>query len=142
MNIKKGFYILLGFISMALGAVGAVIPILPTFPFMLFSAFCFAKSSEKLNAWFKGTKLYKNNFESFVKQRGMTKKSKIKIILTVTIMMSIGFLMMNQVVIGRIVLGIVWLFHLIYFIFVVKTISPDAQFDALSEQEENHLNIK
>ena len=60
MNIKKILYIIFGCISFGLGAVGAVLPVLPTFPFLIFAAFCFARSSKKLDKWFKGTKLYKN----------------------------------------------------------------------------------
>ena len=53
MNIKKILYIIFGCISFGLGAVGAVLPVLPTFPFLIFAAFCFARSSKKLDKWFK-----------------------------------------------------------------------------------------
>ena len=56
----------------------------------------------------------------------MTKKTKIRIMFTVTLLMSIGFIMMHAVPVGRIVLGCVWAFHIIYFIWGVKTI-PAAQ---------------
>ena len=46
-----------GFASFGLGAVGTVIPILPTTPFLLVAAFCFARSSHKLNNSFRGTRL-------------------------------------------------------------------------------------
>lgn len=120
MKIKKILYIILGCAGVGLGAVGAVVPLLPAFPFLMLAAFCFARSSEKLNHWFINTKLYKNNLESFVKGQGMTWRTKIKIMVTVTVLMSIGFVMMNQVPVGRIVLGCVWLFHIFYFIFGVK----------------------
>ena len=122
MKLKKMIYITVGCIGLALGAVGAVLPLLPAFPFLLLAAVCFGKSSERLDRWFKNTKLYKNNLESFVKGQGMTWKTKIKIMITVTVLMTIGFIMMNQVVVGRIVLTCVWVFHIIYFIFGVKTI--------------------
>lgn len=122
MKIKKLLYVILGCIGLALGAVGAVLPLLPAFPFLLLAAFCFAKSSEKLHRWFTGTKLYKNNLESYVKGQGMTWKTKIRIMITVTILMSIGFVMMNQVPVGRIILTCVWVFHILYFVFRVKTI--------------------
>ena len=122
MKIKKIGYIALGCIGVGLGAVGAVLPLLPAFPFLLLAAFCFARSSERLDRWFKGTKLYKENLESFVQGRGMTKMIKVRIMVTVTLLMSIGFVMMHAVPVGRIVLGGVWVFHILYFCFGVRTI--------------------
>lgn len=122
MKIKKILFVILGCICVALGALGAVLPLLPAFPFLLLAAFSFAKSSERLHSWFTGTKLYKNNLESYVKGKGMTRKTKIRIMVTVTVLMAIGFVMMNQVPVGRIVLGCVWVFHILYFVFGVKTI--------------------
>ena len=72
MNMKKMLYVILGCIGVGLGAVGAVLPMLPAFPFLMLAAFCFARSSEKLDRWFKGTKLYKDNLEDYVAGRGMT----------------------------------------------------------------------
>lgn len=125
MRLKKILYVVLGCIGMGLGALGAVLPLLPAFPFLLLAAFCFARSSERLHNWFTGTKLYKNNLESYVKGKGMTRKIKVKIMVTVTILMSVGFIMMHQVPVGRIVLGCVWVFHILYFVFGVKTIKAD-----------------
>ena len=122
MNLKKVFFVVLGCLSLGLGALGAVLPLLPAFPFLMLAAFCFAKSSEKLHGWFVSTKLYKKNLESFVQGKGMTVRTKIRIMLTVTFLMSIGFIMMHAVPVGRIVLGIVWLFHILYFIFGIKTL--------------------
>ena len=123
MNIKKILYIILGCIGVGLGAVGAVVPMLPAFPFLMLAAFSFARSSEKLDRWFKGTKLYKDNLEDYVAGRGMTWKTKIRIMITVTVLMSIGFIMMGTkgIVVGCIVLGCVWVFHILYFCFGVKT---------------------
>ena len=122
--MKKLLYIILGCIGVGLGAVGAVVPMLPAFPFLILAAFCFARSSEKLDRWFKGTKLYKDNLEDYVAGRGMTVKTKIRIMITVTALMSIGFIMMGLkgIVTGCIVLGCVWSFHIVYFIWGVKTI--------------------
>ena len=97
MNVKKMFFVILGCIGVGIGAIGAVVPLLPSFPFLLLAAFSFAKSSERLHNWFIGTKLYKNNLESYVAGRGMTWKTKIRIMTTVTLLMTIGFLMMSKV---------------------------------------------
>ena len=125
MKLKKMLLVIIGCIGVGLGALGVVLPILPTVPFLLLAAFCFARSSERLNNWFTGTKLYKNNLESYVKGEGMTRKTKIKIMVTVTVLMTVGFIMMDQVLVGRIVLACVWVFHVIYFVFGVKTIKKE-----------------
>lgn len=124
MNIKKILYIIVGCVSVALGAVGAVLPFIPSVPFLLLAAFCFARSSERLNTWFVGTKLYRDNLADYTAGRGMTKKAKIRIMSTVTLLMSIGLILMGfkGIVIGCVVLLCVWVFHLIYFVFIVKTI--------------------
>ena len=122
--MKKMLYIILGCIGVGLGAVGAVVPMLPAFPFLMLAAFCFARSSEKLNNWFINTRLYKDNLADYVAGRGMTMKTKVRIMITVTLLMSIGFVMMGikGVTVGCIVLGCVWAFHIVYFLFGVKTI--------------------
>ena len=125
MNIKKTIYLALGCIGVGLGALGAVLPLLPAFPFLLLAAFCFGKSSERLHIWFIGTKLYKNNLESYVQGKGMTRKTKIRSIATVTFLMTSGFVMMLRVPAGRVVLACVWVFHIIYFLFGVKTLPQE-----------------
>ena len=115
MRIKRFVYIIMGCIGVGLGALGAVLTLLPAFPFLLLAAFCFSKSSERLHTWFVGTRLYKDNLESYVEGRGMTRKTKVRIMVTVTLLMSIGFVMMHRVPVGRVVLGCVWVFHILYF---------------------------
>ena len=123
MKLSKGFFAGIGFVSTGLGLLGVALPFLPTFPFLLLAAFCFAKSSDRLHDWFINTNLYKKNLEDFVNGKGMTKKTKVTIMVSVTILLSVGFAMMHDVLAGQIVLVIVWLCHFLYFTFGVKTIS-------------------
>ena len=55
----------------------------------------------------------------------MTLKTKLKIMIIVTILMCIGFIMMHKITLGQFVLALVWLFHIIYFSFGVKTIKTN-----------------
>ena len=127
MRIKKGIYIALGCIGVGLGAVGAAVPLLPSFPFLLFAAFCFTKSSQRLHDWFIATRLYRNNLESYVKGKGMTNKAKLRITGLVSVTMAFGFVMMHRVPVGRVILAVVWLLHLLYFWFGVKTLSAEGE---------------
>lgn len=124
MSIKRMVFIVIGCICLALGAVGIFLPILPTTPFFLATLFFFANSSKRLHDWFVGTGLYKKHLDSFVKKRGMTLSAKLSVIITVTLLMGFGFFMMAKkgIWIPCIILGTVWIAHMVYFVFFVKTI--------------------
>ena len=123
MAIKRLVFLILGMICLTLGTVGVFLPILPTVPFYLATVFCFSHSSQKLHDWFIDTNLYKKHLQSFVEKEGMFLKTKLTIITTVTLLMGFGFFMMARkgIWIPCIILTVVWLFHIIYFIFFVKT---------------------
>lgn len=120
-KVRHALWAVGGFLCFALGMVGVVLPILPTTPFILVAAFCFARSSTRLNNWFKGTKVYKHVLEGYVAKRSMTLRAKLTILIPVTVLLVIGFALMGRVPVGRLILAAVWIGHIIYFGFVVKT---------------------
>ncbi len=124
MKLKRLIFLILGCICLGIGCIGVALPILPTVPFFLLTVFCFANSSQKLHDWFVGTRLYKKNLESFVQKKGMTVRTKVGIILPVTLVMGFGFFMMwrKRLTIPCVILAIVWACHMVYFLFGVKTI--------------------
>jgi len=122
MQIKRLLYLVTGILAGVLGTIGIFLPILPTVPLYLLAAFCFARSSEKLHTWFTGTRLYRENLESYAQGQGMTRRTKVRIMATTTVVMTAGFLMMDQLLAARVLLACVWLFHVLYFGFRVKTI--------------------
>ena len=122
-NPIRFLWMIAGFLCLVLGTVGVVLPILPTVPFYMATVFCFAKGSKRVHRWFFGTRLYKKHLESFATNKEMTKKTKTSILTTVTILMAIGFFMMKDVLIGRLILAIVWIFHILYLGFRVGTVS-------------------
>lgn len=126
-NPFKILWIALGFISLALGTVGIVLPILPTVPLYMLTVFCFTKSSKRLHDWFLGTGLYKKYLESFVQSKSMTLKSKLTVMSTVTLIMALGFMMMSRVPVGRICLTVVWVCHILYFVFRIKTVPENLE---------------
>lgn len=120
-KIKKTMYIAIGLICVLIGSIGVIIPVLPTTPFLLLASACFVKGSDKFDKWFKGTDLYKNHLEEFVKNRSMTIKTKVSLLLFADIMIAFPLVLIDSLVM-RIVLILVILFKLYYFIFKIKTI--------------------
>lgn len=125
MKVKKFIYLTLGLISTVLAFVGAVLPVLPATPFIAMAAYCYARSSERLNNWLRGTKLYKNNIEGIVKGKGLTKRAKLRIMLSVTLIMVIGFFSMGRLPVAQFILVIVWIGHILYFWLGVKNLPSE-----------------
>ena len=123
-KVKKGIYIWIGLVAFALGAIGVILPILPTTPFLLLASFCFAKGSERFNTWFINTKVYKKHLESFVKERAMTLKQKVILLAFADTMIAIPLITVD-VLPMRITLIALILFKIYYFIFNIKTITPE-----------------
>lgn len=129
MQLKRLIFLIIGCVSLGLGCVGIVLPILPTVPFFLLTVFCFSQSSKKLHDWFVNTKMYHKHLESFVQKKGMTACTKATILTSVTILMTIGFVLMARkgIWVPCVILAIVWACHLVYFLFGVKTIYLEAE---------------
>jgi len=49
--MKRYFWMCLGFISLGMAYLGVILPGLPYSPFVVFAAYCFAKSSPRLHNW-------------------------------------------------------------------------------------------
>ena len=135
MKIAKPLWIAAGFVAMALGAIGIPLPILPTTPFLLLAAFCFAKGSERLDRWFRSTSLYKKHLESFVRERSMTLKTKLCILIPVSVMLLGAFIGMSHkdntgTRIGRAVIVVLIAVKYWYFLTQIKTVKAGEKGEA------------
>ena len=119
-QIMKIIYIIIGVIATGLGFIGAFLPGLPTVPFLLLASFCFAKGSRRFDRWFKSTKLYKNHLEDFEKNRSMSLKVKIGILIFSSGMMLFPIIKFSNPYV-RSVFVLLEVFKYYYFIFKIKT---------------------
>lgn len=117
----KIVYILVGTLAFALGTIGTVLPVLPTVPFYLLATWCFAKSSRRLHDWLHAKPLYQKHMTPFFNGEGLTVRQKVTMMSITTIMMTAAFILMDEILIGRIVLFCAWVFHVFYFIFRIRT---------------------
>ena len=120
-GIKKIAYTTIGFISLILGVIGVILPILPTTPFLLLTSFCFLRSSERINEWFKGTKIYKKHLQDFVEEKAMTMKQKIIILAFSESLIIIPCILVDNLMM-RMTLVTIMILKLYYFMFRIRTI--------------------
>ena len=125
MKIFKPILIMAGLLCVGIGTAGIFLPILPTTPFYLLAALCFAKCSARLHRWFTSTRLYKQHLKSFADNRAMTIKTKLGILIPVSLMLLLTALMVTVSII-RIVILVLLLLKYWYFIFMIRTIGPPA----------------
>lgn len=123
-KIIRILLIILGFISLGLGCIGVVLPIIPTAPFLLLTSFCFVKSSYKFSKWFLNTKLYKKYLENFQKNKVMTLKGELFLLLGVSIMLLTSMYFINNQVM-TIVFSCLILCKYLYFVFNVKPVTKE-----------------
>ncbi|HCZ0674487.1 TPA: YbaN family protein [Staphylococcus aureus] len=101
--------IVIGLIFTALGIAGAVLPLLPTTPFLLVAVFCFARSSDRFYNWLINQKIYKEYVENFYLHRGYTLQQKIKILISLYIVIGFSIYMVDvlEVRVGLIIMVII-----------------------------------
>lgn len=117
----KLFYILFGFLNIALGLIGVVVPGLPTTPFLLLALYCFGKSSERIQQWFMGTKIYDKYLKEYDRNRAMTMKQKISILAFSAPFCLFAFFTLPNIW-GKIALALTVVFQYYYFFFKIKTL--------------------
>lgn len=112
----KGILIGFGTFFLGLGIVGIFIPILPTTPFLLLSAACYARSSEKFYQWLINNKWLGTYIKNYMDGKGIPLKIKIYTIslLWVTILISAFFIApFLWISIVLIIIAIIVTFHII-----------------------------
>lgn len=75
--VKRNILLGIAWISLILGGIGIFLPLLPTTPFILLSAFCFQKSSERFHQWILNSPIFGKYIRDYQEQKGITLKNKI-----------------------------------------------------------------
>lgn len=88
--------IALGIVFTVIAFTGAVLPLLPTTPFLILAAICFTNSSRKFKIWLESTQIYKNYVENLKKYKGYTMKEKIRILISLYIVVGFSIFMISN----------------------------------------------
>ena len=122
-----------GCIFTGLGFLGVFLPVLPTTPFLLLAAFLFSRSSERINNWLQGTKVYKAYVDPFKRDGGLTKKKKAQILCTTYAVMRVSGLLVKEWHAIAFMAGVaIWLFW--YIGFHIKTVESSTAYEIANEE--------
>ena len=119
--IVRYVFLTIGAISFVLGTVGIVIPLFPTIPFYMLTVFCFARGSERFHKMFLASSLYQMTVGNYKRDKALTLRTKLTILGFLTIIMAIGAYFSQDWPIALILMGLVWIGHVIAFAFFIKT---------------------
>ena len=119
--VIRYIFLTIGAISFALGTAGIVLPLLPTVPFYMLTLFCLARGSERFHKMFLESSLYQKTVGAYERDKALTLRAKLSILLSVTTIMAIGAYFSQDMPIALIVMGLVWIGHVIALVFIVKT---------------------
>lgn len=107
-RVLKSILLVAGTIFLVLGAIGIFLPILPTTPFLLLSAACYFRSSERMYNWLLGNKWFGKYIKNYREGRGIPIETKILAItiLWLGILYSV-ILVVHEIFVAQLVLLII-----------------------------------
>ena len=119
--VVRYIFLTVGAISFILGTAGIVIPLFPTVPFYMLTLFCLARGSERFHKMFLESSLYQKTVGAYERDKALTLRTKLSILLSVSTIMAIGAYFSQDMPIALIVMAFVWIGHVIALVFIVKT---------------------
>ena len=119
--VVRYVFLTIGAISFALGTAGIILPLLPTVPLYMLALFCLARGSERLHKMFLESSLYQKTVGAYERDKALTLRTKLSILASVTTIMAIGAYFSQNIPVALIVMGLVWIGHVIALAFIVKT---------------------
>ena len=119
--VVRYIFLTIGALSFGLGTAGIVIPLFPTVPFYMLTLFCLARGSERFHKMFLESSLYQKTVGAYERDKALTLRTKLSILASVTTIMAIGAYFSQNMPVALIVMGLVWIGHVIALVFIVKT---------------------
>ena len=108
-------WLVVGCLSLALGAIGIAVPLLPTTPLILLAAFAFARSSNRLHEWLITHDVFGTLIDNWQRHGAISRRAKIASVVSMIALLVISLAMAAPtvvIVVQLVVLGAVALFIL------------------------------
>ncbi len=102
--VAKYFYLISGFLLVAIGVIGIFLPLLPTTIFLILASICFLKSSPKANDWLRNHKILGGYIDNYQNKNGLTRSAKIANVITLWTSISLSAFLLTEELYIRIIL--------------------------------------
>ena len=122
--MRKCILITIGVLSVVLATVGIVLPLLPTTPFLLLSAACFLRSSDRLYSWLLSHRWFGSYIRNYREHRALPMRAKVLTVLLLWITLGYTIIWFVDSIAIRILLvliGIAVTVHILRF----RTLTPE-----------------
>jgi uncharacterized membrane protein YbaN (DUF454 family) len=100
-KVVRALLFVAGSISLFFGLIGIFLPLLPTTPFLLLTAACYMRSSERMYNWLLNNRWFGEYIKNYHAGRGIPLKTKIIAIATMWTMMIISAFFMLTTLVDR-----------------------------------------
>ncbi len=92
-HLKRLTLIVIGLISLVIGAIGIFVPLLPTTPFVLVSAIAFANSSDRLHQWLLNHDVFGPLIVNWREHGAISRRTKIVSVMSMAAIVVISLLL-------------------------------------------------
>jgi len=83
-------WLLVGILSLSLGAIGIALPLLPTTPFILVAALAFARSSTRLHDWLITHNIFGPMIDNWQRYGAISRRAKVVSVTSMAILIAIS----------------------------------------------------
>ncbi len=91
--LKKRLLLIGGTLSLGLGIVGMLVPVLPTTPFLLLTAYCYLRSSERMHAWLMNHRLFGSYIHNYMEYRAISSRARIISLIGLWASLAVSFIL-------------------------------------------------
>lgn len=95
-RIKRYFFISIGSFFLIIGLIGIFLPLLPTTPFLILTAICFNKGSDKFHSWLINHRLFGPPIQDW--QKNHVIKIKYKLMATGMMVISSAYVLPKETI--------------------------------------------
>ncbi len=141
--LKKRLLLIGGTLSLGLGIVGMLVPVLPTTPFLLLTAYCYLRSSERMHAWLMNHRLFGTYIHNYMEYRAISFRARIISLIGLWASLAVSFILVAVPAVRwvLVLVGVGVSVHLLMLKPMPKATQENAESSPNPDAEEEHTQV-